>query len=77
MELRDSLEYIDGLERQIDDLYDSFKEELKAISERIDQLNIEVFSSVINDILIKVKFNQQQRYKVEQEVQTDSFYQSI
>ena len=36
VELRDSLEHIDGLERQIDDLFDSFKEELKAISNRID-----------------------------------------
>ncbi len=55
--MRDSLEYIDGLERQIDDLYDSFKEELKSITERIDQLNIEVFSSVINEIQTKLKFN--------------------
>ncbi len=36
VELRESLEHIDNLERKIDDLYDSFKAEFKNISDRID-----------------------------------------
>jgi len=36
-----------------------------------------VFSSAINEISDKLKFIQQQKYKVDKDVQTDAFYQSL
>jgi hypothetical protein len=48
--MRDALDYIEGLERLVDDMYDQFKAEIRDVGDRIDKLDTNTFKELIAEI---------------------------
>ncbi len=50
VDLKDALEYIEGMEMVLDELYDKFTREIKGLSPKVDALEPSIFAGIVKEL---------------------------
>ena len=50
VDLKDALEYVEGMEMVLDELYSKFMQEIKGIGTKVDALDVKIFDEIVKEL---------------------------
>jgi len=50
VDLKDALEYIEGMEMVLDELYSKFTQEIKGVGPKVDALEPSIFDGIVKEL---------------------------